>query len=355
MELMLTIAGGICLGFVFVVVAVVLLFKFWLKRQMTNLMEAVGEMTMGIAPFMQPPRIHVTPLEDVEWNDAEAIKKLTRPLRKAGFADAGTFTIEEYGDIKMQAFAHPEEQVYAVVYEHPDMGSWFDLVCRYADGTLLTYTSAKPTGLDQAPGRNTRRFEPGSNPGEAYQALLRERPAEGLQPTPADKLAPSIEQAYAEEMDWRFERGGLTEQEIRNNLATTGQTADDATVKQVHVMWQGQVSQWLEIKLKEAFRAKSNPPPDKWKRLEERIIVIHDRLDADTVVGHYSAAIDWDSDEAEREQRRAEKTVAKATPREAFASLIANLPPERAFKRLGHVSQPVPADVYLSPKLPDND
>jgi hypothetical protein len=149
-------------------------------------------------------------------------------------------------------------------------------------------------------------------------------------------------------MDWRFERGGFTEDEIRNNLKRLGDDTTDEQIKQVHAMQQAQVGQWLMTKLKENFRATATITDAKWRKIEGRVIFVHDRLTNDEVQGMFTNCLDWDDDDAASEMaEKAETLTKKNSPREAFARMLPMLPADRAVKKLGHVTEPVAADVYL--------
>jgi hypothetical protein len=214
----------------------------------------------------------------------------------------------------------------------------------------VTYTTAKETGLERPPHKLLERFEPDDDPGQVYERFLARRPSKPLQAASAELFKGYFERAYAEDMDWRFERGGFSEDEIRKNLEAKGTKASDDQVQQVHGIMQAQVNQWLQTKLRENFRARANIADGKWRSLEDRIVFVHDRLSGEEVKGVFAAFLDWsDEDTAQESADKAEKLAGEAPPREAFARMLAMLPAERTVKKLGHITDPVAADVYLGP------
>lgn len=347
----LAIAGGMCFGFVLIIVVIFLAFKFWMRRAFKEFGELAEGMTKGIAPFMQPLRVQLEEMDEHEWADKAAVKRVMKPLRTLGFEDGGAYLIDEVPDVSVQALFEPTNAVYAVVYEHPDRGVWFELVSGYEDGASLTSTTAPPSGLDRPPTKVIERFDADADPNDVYQQHLANRPDQPPQPVSAERFKRDFEKAYADEMDWRFERGGFTEDEIRKNLKSMGTESTDEQIKQVHAMQQTQVNQWLQIKLAENFRAQANISDAKWRRTEHRVIFVHDRLTAEEVHGLFSNCLDWNKERAAQKKADAAEDVAVDKPaRERFTQLTEMLPADRVPKKMGHVAQPVAADVYLIPE-----
>ena len=351
MELFCIIVAAIFVAFLFIVLTIYLLFRFVFGRLLRQFANMALDATKGIVPFMQPLRIVLQREVNWEWHDNAAVKRIVKPLKAAGFEDAGVYSMDEVPDVSIQALAQPEKSVYAVVYEHPDKGVWFEVVSRYENGAALSCSTAEETGLDRPPNNVVERFDPDTDPVEVYDQHLKRRPDKDLLPASTEGFKNDFERAYAAEMDWRFERGGFTEDEVRNNLKLLGDDTTDQQVKQVHAMQQVQVNQWLQTKLIENYRAKANIPDSKWRRVEHRMMFVHDRLIPTEVHGLFTSCLDWDDDEdaAQESADKAEKLSEELPAREAFEQMIEMLPEDRALKKVGHLTQPVAADVYLCP------
>jgi hypothetical protein len=355
MKLFFTIVGGMVVGFLLIVLIVYLLFRFWMRRMMKGLAEMAKTATLGIVPFTQPLRITLNREYDSSWNDHAAVDRIVRSLTAAGFEDAGDFAILEVPDFRLRALSHPEKSVYAAICEHPDIGIWFELVSRYEDGSMQTYTTGKEKGIDHPPNRFVERFEAEINPAELYEQHVTRRPDKPLLPASAERFAADYEQAYADEMDWRFERGGTTEEEVRKTLMLQGTETTEEQIKQVHAIQQAQVGQWLQVKLQENYRAKSGIADAKWLEIEHRVIFVHDRMTSDEVHGEFTNCLDWNEEyEAEQLSDNAEE-LAVGPAREAFVRMIEALPRGHAPTKIGHLTQPVAADVYLLKEQPEED
>ena len=135
-------------------------------------------------------------------------------LERRGFRPAGSFVIPEMQNLPVHFLAKEEESAIAVVYEHPKVGVWCDLVSRYVDGSTITVTNAKMGGgLESRPEHVTIRT-PGLTPAALHIRLLRDRPAKPLRTVRAEEIPGVFAQAYAQETAWRKGRG-LSADEVR--------------------------------------------------------------------------------------------------------------------------------------------
>jgi hypothetical protein len=173
---------------------------------------AIGDHALA----QQPDAIHLEPTSSAPWKDAAAMRMLTEPLRSRGFEDAGAFRVREMPGVSVQLMTHPGECMTAAIYEHPQAGTWFDIVTRYQNGKAVTFTTAKPTGLDPRPGFATIRA-PGFGSAALFARSRSERPAGEMKPALADQARGEFEQAYADEMAWRKHRG-ISGREVAETL-----------------------------------------------------------------------------------------------------------------------------------------
>jgi hypothetical protein len=146
----------------------------------------------------QPEAIHLTPRAAHKWMDAAAVEAFAAPLVAHGFQEAGTYGVEEMAGVVVRFLIRPDQGVAACIYEHPQAKTWIDLVSRYRDGTSVTFTTLRPTGMDSQPGhRKVYATELTSD--ALYQRLLQERPAGDLEEWTAANVVQKFEDAYARE------------------------------------------------------------------------------------------------------------------------------------------------------------
>ena len=70
-------------------------------------------------------------------------------------------------------------------------------------------------------------------------------------------------------------------------------------------------------------------------------------LTSDEVNGFFRSCLDWNDDSAAQRLCEKAEQMEKGAPREVFATLIQILPANTAVKKIGHVANPVAADVYV--------
>jgi hypothetical protein len=264
-------------------------------------------------------------------------------LEELGFEAAGAYTTEEMPGLRMAGYAKPDQSTYGLVYEHPQAGVFADLVTLYEDGTSLTYTTTdQGRGLDQRPGHG-KVYGPGLDMTTLYRRLVAERPNRPLKPITTDGFAASFEQAYADEMDWRNARGGPTEDEIR---AISGEDISDEDVAAVREVLAEQAAEGLLAALQEEFLERTTMSAQEWEEARDRIVYIHDRLDADSLAGELSLLVPERLEERVTEAVEQELASGK-TPRDAAAAALERVAGEDAPEKLATLERPLPADVYL--------
>lgn len=162
--------------------------------------EAVGRRALAKQPD------HITLLPSSRTPSVPA-RRILDTLGKAGFKPAGAFEVKEMGLLPVALMVDPAASASAAVYEHPAVGVWLDISTRYADGSSLTYSTARlGGGLDQRPGHKVERL-PGSDAGALLSRFLSARPAGEMTPVTAEGAAEAFAAAYAESIAWRKGRG----------------------------------------------------------------------------------------------------------------------------------------------------
>jgi hypothetical protein len=113
------------------------------------------------------------------------------------------------------------------VYEHPIAGVFVDFFTVNEDDQSLTVSNA-PAGeeLDTPPGHE-KLVEKNLALGDMYDLLLRKRPRGRYRRFDAKNFPEEFARAYAKEMDWRMERGGVTEDEVRRSAAAAGVASEE--------------------------------------------------------------------------------------------------------------------------------
>jgi hypothetical protein len=167
---------------------------------------AVGGKAIGQRALdKQPDQIHLQRTGEA-WKNAGAARRMFEAFTTQGFQDAGIYTVSELPGLVVQLMAHSGDSFYAALYEHPKAGHWFDVWTRYQDGTSVTDSSSRPTGLKPRPGHPVANH-PGASPAHVLEKARAQRPQRPLMPASTDEAVAVFERAYAESIAYRKQTG----------------------------------------------------------------------------------------------------------------------------------------------------
>lgn len=171
-----------------------------------------------IAGLLNPPlRVHLVPDPAGGGCSRKAIDRYRSELEPFGFEEIGTFRIPEIKGLVLTAFVQKYQEVCAVVYDHPLAGCYIDFFSENQRKSSLTVSNAPAGGeLDTPPGRD-KLIDKELVVNEMYDHLLRNRPSGPYKRIDESNFVEEFQAAYAEEMDWRMNRGGVTEEEVRRS------------------------------------------------------------------------------------------------------------------------------------------
>jgi hypothetical protein len=341
MSLFLQILGALFLMVVLAVVAGVLFLRMKLRTFLKSV-EGVSQ----LAATRTPSRIHLERVLNPDWSDEETFESRSAPLASLGFEPVGAFSVAELAGLQLAAWVHPRERVTAVVYEHPQASIWLDFYSHHEDGTRVTFSNtSQGTGVDHAPGHDSRRF-PGLEATQLYARFVAERPNKPRVPMPADEFAKRFEKTYADEMDWRNSRGGPTLAEIRAVTAKRGIPEDENLVLATRALMHEQALDALNESIIEHYLEQSRIPAAEWMELSDRVLIVHDGLDADRLQSSIGDLLSTDEEDDETPDLG---QYGASSLRSAFLAFNEARPAARRFRRMGQVDTPVAADLYVAP------
>ncbi len=330
-----------------VLIAAIIFFVRWKVRKfLKNMMEAVEtQASSGVPPF----RIKLEPQDDddeVEWFHEDDVKTQLQQFESSGFTLLGDYAVEGL-PLKVRGFQHQDHNVYGVIYDHVAAGVWSDVVRRYEDESSWTVSSAKEHGMDAAPW-HTPCFLPGQPVNELLNRLVESSPATGIQTTGADKFVSRFEAAYKREMNWRIERGGATEQEIRRVCEKNGQDCTAEQVEQIQGLWKSAIGEFLSEQLLRVWRKDSGMPAREFDRIADRLVVIHKRLTPAQVLE--ASRSDFDGDDIDDEDDQALGKVkawcSSESPIFAFQRLIKEKGTETHWTLICELKKPLVAEIW---------
>ena len=341
----LAIIGAIVVA-VLALLVLALVLMFWRLRK--GLREFSANLP-DLASIATPARIRLQKRETMNWRDEAAANALINGLWPLGFQDAGSYEVSEIPGLLVRGLARPEENLWAVVYEHPLAGVMFDIVTRYTQdgawiGSLTTSTAKQGGELDRRPGYD-KIYEPDFDARQLYELHLRERrPDVEFWPIVPVAFATEFESAYANEMDWRLSRGMATEDEIRAVAAKQGEELSAEKLTMLRQVHEAQASAGLVEVIREKFLKETPLSAAEWESLRERIVIVHERMLPKSVFAEFKA---WSFDEPSPfDDDDKPPYPNELTPLQGFAHLNSTLSAARRFEKIADFSEPVAAHVY---------
>ena len=178
--------------------------------------------------FNAPPRIQLFAATAVGQHAKDLIAR-KHDLDQCGLKRIGTYRIDPLNVIAT-AFANPEEHICAVVYHHPMVGCFVDMVSKSAAGKSFTATSAPAGGaLDHRDGQEKHYDKTLAIPA-LFELAKSKKPEGPYDDWTAENFKAKFEQAYADDMDWRARRGGVSKEEVRRQAAADGKQYSEEVI-----------------------------------------------------------------------------------------------------------------------------
>jgi len=195
-------------------IAVLLVAALLLRPALRIVIAALFGKSIGKAALdRQPDRISLTRIDSANLRNPARVQSVSAEFEKSGFEDAGLYSIREMKGVSVRLLANRADSMAAAVYEHPAVGVFFDIVSRYVDGRVSTYSSAIATGLKR-PDHVTMVNMVGASPSAVLERVRRERSPHGLRDVTPASVGPDFIAAYAEYVKWMKERGVSTSEVI---------------------------------------------------------------------------------------------------------------------------------------------
>ena len=310
---------------------------FVLKRKL-------GGMLAGMEAMAVPPlRVKLVPQHEVpEWAEQASAKKKMEALSKLGFAHCGDFHVPEAGPSTIRAYLSSCGTVSAYLCKHPAKPEAFlDLVRVFEDGSSLTVTDAGPSGLEDCPQHSNIKLT-GWSPDKLLQELEERTPDKPVTALSSQKLGPLYERGYAEVMDWRVEKGGVSREEM---LANSDKEMTEEEIANALELFRDQHREQLQELLRIRYTEQANMPVSRWEEVRDRLLFVHDQLDEEEVRALFESAVYWLEGPFPRPTK---------TGREGFQQMLNHLPGNLTIEPAGKVEGSIEADVYLLPEEPED-
>jgi hypothetical protein len=339
------VAIGIVVGVILLPLGLWLGFKFFLWFTLRKLKGLVGELEGLDGAMGVPLRVTLHPVsQKPEWAEEPYARSQITELIQAGFEPAGEFDVRELGNVSMSCFTHPENGMAAYLCKHPALDRCFlDIIHVFEDGSSLTVSDAQDTKTDACPLHPNIKLT-GAPPKKLMEEAARRAQSKPVKSIKTDQVKQTFEQGYAAIMDWRVEKGGVSEEEIRAQ-AGDDMTPDDLaeareTFRQQHLV---QVAELLKIR----FSEQTDVSIKEWEDVRDRLLFVHEKMQPDDLLTMFSEEMFyWSEHDFNKPSSGGQR---------GFEELLKQLPEPLNVRELGTVSGNIEARVYVCPEPPHDE
>lgn len=381
MMFFLQLVGAILVSLIILILVVYLYIRWKFRSFFKDLAE--GLKNMGGVGQIPPFRVKLLRKSEVfgedpdEYDDLllnqEEFKSHVDEFASLGFEKIDDYYIEDI-PLSMTALIDRNTSTYGVVYDHPIAGVWCDVVRRYEDGSGWTFGTNQDPLVDY-PVNKTMKFFPNLSLTEVVENFQAEAPAENAVLVSSAEFPKFFERAYAEEMDWRIERGGATEAEIRRIAERDEVECTPEHIQSIQMQWRMAISDFYHERVLRRYRKETDLSRTEWEELDMEGVVVHQQMQAEEILQafdeDYSPEMDFEfgeDDEDDDPEFRVERARWDRNIEEIREQLKTD-PPQTIFRRLvekstqkelewefqASVEKPLPADIWTRHYKDDYD
>lgn len=365
----LQLVGAMVVAFIVLILIVYLYIKWKFRsmfKQMAEAMKNIGGRQIPPFRVKLKKRSEVFDDEDNDFfEEKESFQARCDDFEALGFEKIDDYYIEDI-PLSMTAFIDRETATYGVVYDHPLVEDvWCDLVRRYEDGSGWTFGTNRDPLVDY-PVDKTIKYFPNHSLGELFEKFKAEAPRENAIQVSNEEFPRFFEKAYAEEMDWRIERGGATEAEIRRISERDEIECTPEVIHSIQMQWRMAISNFHRERVLRRYRKENNLSRSDWEDLEEGAVVVYEQMQAEEILqafdDEYYPEMGFEYPEEDEDDDPEYRTERARWDRklDEIREQLKTDPPQAIFRRLvekstqkeldwefkATVEKPLPADIW---------
>lgn len=366
MTLFLQLVGAMIVALLIVIIALYLYIRWKFRSLFQGFTEALKNLGASqIPPFrvkLRRTSEYFGPDEDDYLENKEDFLDQCDEFAALGFEKIDNYYIEEF-PVSMTAFVDRNTSTYGAVYDHPLAGVWCDVFRRYEDGSGWSFGTNRDPLVDY-PVDKTVRFFPDLPLAEVVRKFKAEAPSEHAMLVSNEEFPRFFERAYAEEMDWRIERGGATEAEIRRICERDEVECTPKHIQTIQMQWRVVIAEFQKERILRRYRKEAGLSRSDWDHLEDEGVVVYESMQAEEILQAFDEGyvpdIGYEFEEDEDPEFRAMLADWDQKLEEIREQLKTD-PPQTIFRRMvensgqteyewefkASVEKPVPADIWL--------
>ncbi|MHC2066624.1 hypothetical protein ACYFX5_04055 [Bremerella sp. T1] len=373
MWLFLQIVAGVFVAFMLTIFCAYLFIRWKLRGLAKSLMEAISAgLHGGVPPFrvklMKRSDMDGDPdaADEVDWisdDERPAFEQLTQELQAVGFRMVEDYYIPELATA-MRVLRDDDQVTRGIVYFHPIIGVWCEVGRKYEDDTGWSYSRVRAPGMDTPP-FTVQKYFPDLTVEELVSKFREEAPREGAVVIHEENFPAIFEKAYAKEMDWHAERGGLSVKEIRRIAEINEDDCTEEGIRQVQLQWRTAITQFYSERALKRYRKQAELNSFQWEHLQGYGVVIHERMGAEELLQiydeeYYPDVLGDPTDDEEAKEIRAQRSewnqrisdledaLTRGKPQQVFRDMVqlGNGSTGQIWEFQTSVAEPVEADIW---------
>lgn len=320
-------------GFILAIIVLLILVYLYLKVKFGKL--------LGSDSDQVPLMIHLNEdLVSPEWIEESKAIKLIAQLENFGFEKGKANRIQEIQGVSL--FSLFNNGYTAVLYTHPVAGLWVDIVFETEDEYHYTVSNAPMGGELSSSQKDIKIFKPEAELEELYSIIKKQ--TEGMQGVLVnnDNFREIFENAYKREMCWKASQGGVT----RDEFDEIGKNS------KVKISKSNSEKAFIVTKLQELVTWNIYGMTEFYKDKED------DECDGNFFIvpeeTYPSAFIHFMAEQEMIEYEQVDKLcdiLKDESINKIFEKFNLSLSPEITANKIGEISFPVKADVYLKKEI----
>ncbi|WP_145456863.1 hypothetical protein [Gimesia panareensis] len=314
-------------------------------------------------------RIDLEPLDEPPWSDSNRINLIANTLGELGYELDGIFEANAHIPFLIQGFKNKQQSSFAALYELKQFDyPILDLLADLSEGISITITNARDAGLDVRPFSKLVRLEhlDLSEPEqiqEMHQCLCDELEGQTTVDLKDTHFEEYFKSSWANSMDWRIERGGLTTEEVIRMAQKNGEPEpSEEEIELAKNPWKQRIDLFILNQIWQEYCNNTNMTDEEWLQIFDRLVIVHEHSEAfhliDTLADSIYNSSDQDHVEDDEEEHPYFKVLqqlneifdSEASVMDAFHRALELLPPDQKYVLQSTKETPWKSEIYLIPE-----
>ncbi len=316
-------------GFIIAIIIILFIGYLYLKIKFGKL--------LGVDPDNVPMMVHLN--EDLvtpQWLEKPKSIKLIKQLENLGFVRGKPYRILEMHGVSL--FSLFNNGYTAVVYTHPVVGLWTDIVFETKDEYHYTATNAPMGGEINTSPKDIKISDPSASVEKLYSLISEQTQDKQAILVNNDNFRVFFENAYKREMSWKASQGGITREEFSEIGKNAKIKITESNSEKAFIDTKLQeLEDWNEYGIVEFYK-------DNGEDEYNGNVFIVPETSYPCAFIHYMEQQEMIEDEQVDElcQMLKDKSISKI-----FETINNSLSSELRANKIGKITYPVKADVYL--------